>query len=398
MDVSLFINEMRDPAGVPFYPVVFQGLYILTWALHALFVYIAIGAMGVSLYGGLKQKHSSEWKRLTSHLLMTGKISVSVLIVLGVAPLLFSQTIYDAGWYVTNALSGMWVFTFIYALVFGYVMYYWYQAKNKKESTSSTLVGLISFVVLVFCGILMHNFSYESISPDKWMDWYAPNGVVGNSGWNFHIDLARLLFMGAMTLPGAGIFMLAYSKFLSTRSDFSSEYLAFVSQRGKNITLVGMLLALVFFALWMSKAGMLLHPLSIVAFVSLLLTLIISMQNKNAYVSSGVFLLSILVVSGVRELLRYEIMQKVGYDLYGYPLNIDWSSTVLFILTFGVLGLTGFAFILVMAWKIGKSEGVFDGQKDPLLSRLANYSLYLFSAWIVTFFGWGMFILFKNTL
>jgi len=398
MDVSLFINEMRDPAGVPFYPVVFQGLYVLTWALHALFVYLAIGAMGVSIYGGLKQKGDAQWKQITSHLLMTGKIAVSVLIVLGVAPLLFSQTIYDAGWYVTNALSGAWVFTFIYALVFGYMMYYWYQAANKKGATSSTLIGVISFVFLVFCGVLMHNFSYESISPDKWMEWYAPDGVVDNSGWNFHVDTVRLLFMGAMTLPVVGVFMQVYAKFLSSRSDFSAEYLSFVAVVGKKIALIGFSVATLLFMAWMYKAGYVVHPLTVGAVVLYILSAYVSIGDKNAYVTATLLVVAILVVSAIRELIRYDIMSKVGYDLYGYPLNIDWSSTVLFILTFGVLGLTGFAFILAMAWKVGKSEGVFDGQKDVLVSKLANYSLMLFSAWIVAFFGWGMITLFKNTL
>ncbi len=35
------------------------------------------------------------WKILTPHLIQTGKLSISILIVLGVAPLLFTQVIYD---------------------------------------------------------------------------------------------------------------------------------------------------------------------------------------------------------------------------------------------------------------------------------------------------------------
>lgn len=398
MDVSMFINEMRDPAGVPFYPVVFQALYILTWALHAFFVYLAIGAMGVSIYGGVKQKSTPDWKPLTSHLLMTGKVSVSVLIVLGVAPLLFSQTIYDAGWYVANTLSGAWVFTFIYALVFGYIMFYWYQSQNKKGASSSTLIGSVSFAVLVFCGLLMHSFSYESISPHMWMEWYAPNGVVDNSGWNFHIDLPRVLFMAAMTLPATGIFLQAYSKFLSTRKDFSAEYLKFAAQKGKKISLVGMIFAIPLFLLWMNETGYLTNPLTLVALLAFIITAAMSLKDSNAYVTTALLVVTTLVVSGIRELIRYNIMDSIGYDLYGYPMNIDWSSTILFLLTFGILGGIGFSFILVMAWKVGKSEGVFDGEKDSLVSKLSSYSLWIFSAWMIAFFAWGMFYLFKNTL
>ncbi|WP_228711069.1 hypothetical protein [Arcobacter cloacae] len=48
---SGILNLLQDPAGVPFYPVVFQALYVLTWALHALFVFLSLGSLGLSLYG-----------------------------------------------------------------------------------------------------------------------------------------------------------------------------------------------------------------------------------------------------------------------------------------------------------------------------------------------------------
>ncbi|MGC9351681.1 MAG: hypothetical protein ACP5D3_06800 [Sulfurovum sp.] len=196
MDASVLL-ALRDPAGIPFYPVVFQALYILTWALHAAFVLLALGSMGLSLYGTLKQKDDSRWKLLTPHLIQTGKISVSLLIVLGVAPLLFTQVIYDPNWYTTNTLSGMWIFIFIYALVIGYMLYYWYYYANKAKEGGGKLLGLTSFAILVFAGILMHNFAVTSIMPTEWMNMYAPNGVVDNSGWTFNVDIIRLVFISA---------------------------------------------------------------------------------------------------------------------------------------------------------------------------------------------------------
>jgi hypothetical protein len=158
MDASILL-ALRDPAGVPFYPVVFQALYVLTWALHAAFVLLALGAMGLSIFGTFSQKSDSHWKLLTPHLIQTGKISISILIVLGVAPLLFTQAIYDPNWYVANTLSGMWVFIFIYTLVVAYIMYYWYYYANKKHEGGGKLIGIISFALLVFSGLLMHNFA-----------------------------------------------------------------------------------------------------------------------------------------------------------------------------------------------------------------------------------------------
>jgi|GEM_PF-6385952 len=65
MDASVLL-ALRDPAGVPFYPIVFQVLYILTWALHAAFVLLSLGAMGLSLYGSAKGKTDKYWSILTT--------------------------------------------------------------------------------------------------------------------------------------------------------------------------------------------------------------------------------------------------------------------------------------------------------------------------------------------
>ncbi|MBD3843033.1 MAG: hypothetical protein IE909_14375 [Campylobacterales bacterium] len=397
MDAT-FINLMRDPAGVPFFPVVFQGLYILTWALHAAFVLLAIGALGLSLYGSTKQKTDNNWKLFNPHLIMTGKFSVSMLILLGIAPLLFTQVIYDSGWYVANTLSGALVFMFIYSLIAGYMMFYWYSYANKKGTSGNTLIGFISFAILVFCGILMHNFSVESISPTKWTEWYAPNGVIDNSGLNFHIDIIRLAFMVSLVIPVTGIFMQNYSSFLSTRKDFSSEYLTFVKNLGTKMAVAGLLLSAVLFVVWMLKEGLLLHPVVLATIVSVVILLLAAKSNKNSYVTTAILVVVALFISGVRELIRYNIMSGLGYDLYGYPMNLEWETIIMFLLTFVILGFTGVAFILTMTWKVGKSEGVFDASKDVVVTKLANATLVLFIIWMMVYFAWGMVALFKNTL
>jgi len=399
-DVSTFINVMRDSAGLPFYPVVFQGLYVLTWALHAAFVLLALGSMGLSIYGSTKQKSDNNWKILTPHLIMTGKISVSILIVLGVAPLLFTQVIYDSGWYVANTLSGAWVFIFIYALILGYMMYYWYQSANKKGSNANTFIGIISFAILVFCGVLMHNFAVEAISPTKWMEWYAPNGVVDNSGWNFHIDIVRLAFMVSLMIPVTGIFMQNYSDFLSTRKDFKPTYLNFVKILGTKMAINGLMLSAILFVLWMLQTGLLVHPLSLVTIIGVVVLLLMAKSNKNSYLTTAMLVVVALLISGMRELIRYNIMSKVGYDLYGYPMNLEWETIIMFLSTFVILGFTGIAFILTMAWKIGKNDTgkPYEALEGSAVAKLANASLWIFSLWVVVYFTWGMIALFKNTL
>ncbi len=398
MDASALL-ALRDPAGVPFYPIVFQGLYVLTWALHAAFVLLALGSMGLSLYGTLKQKSDPSWKILTPHLIQTGKISVSILIVLGVAPLLFTQVIYDPNWYVANTLSGMWVFIFIYTLVIGYILYYWYYYANKAKEGGGRLIGIVSFFILVFAGFLMHNFAVTSIMPNDWMNMYAPNGVVDTSGWTLNIKLVRLLFFVSLSIPVVGIFLQNYSRFLSTRDDFKGDFIQYASSLGTKLTVVGLLISAVFFVLWMISIGYLMHPLSISIIVGVVALLIISYSNSNSYVTTGILVVVALLISAMRELIRFDIMSNLGYNIYDYPVNLEIPSIVMFLLTFLIMGGIGVAYLLTMAWKVGKSqEPVFDGTKDKAVTRLGNYTLVIMVAWMAIYFAWGMFILFKNIL
>ncbi|WP_277641846.1 hypothetical protein [Wolinella succinogenes] len=397
MDASVLL-ALRDPAGVPFYPVVFQALYILTWALHIAFVLLALGSLALSLYGSTRQKGDENWRILTPHLIQTGKISVSILIVLGVAPLLFTQVIYDPNWYVANTLSGMWVFTFVYALVVGYSVYYWYSYANKAQKGGGTLIGAASFLILVFCGILMHNFALTSIMPQDWMSMYAPNGKVDTSGWVFNMDVIRLAFMVSLALPVLGIFLQNYAQFVSTRSDFSKAYVEFTQTLGTRLAVMGLLLSAVLFLLWMWSVDYLFSPLSIAIVVGVLGLLALSAKNSNSYFTTGVLVVVALLISGMRELIRFDLMVGLGYNIYDYPVNLEIPSIAMFLLTFLIMGGVGVAFLLTMAWKVGKNQGVFDASKDVVVSKLANYTLGIMTAWMVIYFAWGMGVLFKNVL
>lgn len=397
MDASVLL-ALRDPAGVPFYPIVFQILYVLTWALHAAFVLLSLGSMGLSLYGSAKGNSDKHWSILTPHLIQTGKISVSILIVLGVAPLLFTQVIYDPNWYVTNTLSGMWVFIFIYTLIVGYSMYYWYYYANKAQKSGSTLIGFLSFGILVFAGILMHNFAVTSIMPNAWMNMYAPNGVVDTSGWTFNVDVIRLAFMVSLSIPVVGIFLQNYSRFLSTRKDFEASFIGYSAKLGTTLGVIGLLISAVLFVLWMLQINYLFHPVSLATIVGVLVLLVMTKMNSNSYYTTLVLVVVALLISTMRELIRFDIMGKLGYSIYDYPVNLEIPTIVMFLGTFLIMGFVGVAYLLSMAWKVGKNEGVFDGSKDALVSKLGTSTLYIMITWMAIYFVWGISILFNNIL
>lgn len=395
-NLPIILNALRDPAGIPFYPVVFQMLYVLTWALHITFVFLAVGGMGFSLYGQTRKNADQNWKILTSHMIQISKISVSVLIVLGVAPLLFTQVIYDPNWYVTNTLSGLWVAAFIYIMVFAYSIWYWFALTNKKDSKYAIFIGFFSFILILFSGFLMHSFAYESIQPQQWMDWYAPNGVIDDSGTTLKFDIVRVLFMASLTVPVLGIFLLNYKSYMNKREGIELNYLQFVEKLGKKLGYIGLIVSAIFFVIWMLKDGFLFAPISIAVIICILLLLFMIKSVKNNYYTGAVLILTALLISGVREYIRYSIMINLDYNIYDYPVNIDWPSTILFLLTFVFIGLGSLILFITIAWQAGRKNGIY--QSTNFVNKLANLMIIMSIIWVVTFFAWGLWAVFKNTL
>lgn len=244
----------------------------------------------------------------------------------------------------------------------------------------------------------MHNFAVTSIMPTEWMNMYAPNGVVDHSGWTFNMDLIRLFFMVSLSIPVVGIFLQNYSRFVSTRSDFDREFVEYTAALGTKLATVGLLLSATAFIAWMAQIGYLTHPVIVVTIAGVLGLLYMARQNRNSYITTGVLVLVALLVSGVRELIRYDIMTDLGYNIYDYPVNFEIPSITMFVLTFLIMGGVGVAYLLTLAWKVGKNRGVFDGSKDAAVTKLGNYTIAIMVVWMAVYFGWGMSILFKNIL
>ncbi|QIR76119.1 hypothetical protein FA592_07730 [Sulfurospirillum diekertiae] len=396
MDIGLVLNTLRDPAGVPFYPIVFQALYILTWALHIAFVLLALGSIPLALIGSAQKAVDENWKKLSTHMTQVAKISVSLLIVLGVAPLLFTQVIYDANWYVTNTISGLWVVAFIYILILAYSLWYWFYYANRNNSPIAGIIGIVSFVAFIGAGVLMHAFANESIQPEQWMNWYAPNGVVDTSGTVLHIDILRLAFMVSLSAPVTGIFLLNYVDYTSKCDGYTAEYLAFVKNLGKKVAIVGLLISAVLFAAWVLTLNMLFNPLvlAIVLFVLILLFMVI--KESNSYITTLVLVVTALLISTLREVIRMNIMSKYGYSIYDYPMNIDWPTVIMFLSTFVCVGFTGVGFMLTLAWRAGRTKGLYTA--DGTVTKLANATVGITIIWALVFLAWGLVVVFKNTL
>jgi len=275
MDIGTVMNTMRDPAGVPGHPVLFQGLMIVTWVLHIAFVHLTLGAASLAIYGFHRRGNGPYWERLSMAMTKVAKVGVSLLIVLGVAPLLFTQVIYDPQWYTSNVLSGRWVIAFSFTLIVGYCSWFAFYYANHEGAKRH--IGIFAWVALaLFCldGLIMHALSYQALLPGQWMNWYAPGGVVDTSGSALHaIQWPRYVFIMSLSVPAVGVFLIAYAHYFATRADREPAYRQFARTLGQRLAVWGFSLSLIPLLVWQfihpSGSGLTAHPVGWVLALSL---------------------------------------------------------------------------------------------------------------------------------
>ena len=237
--VGAMLKAMADPAGAPFFPVVMQILQVLTWALHMLFVWTSVGGLIYAIYGFTRKEENHQ--RLARAMLELSKVSVSLAIVLGVAPLLFYQVIYDPLWYASANLSAFWYIMFIVFLLIGYYLI-WFAYFSRQKSQMSTLFSIGGLIFLLLVGFIIHVVNYQALFPEKWVVWYTSGGTTMNhSGWNIYA-FNPLRYLSLLVFPSVavtGVFMMLYAWYFGKREDFEKDYVEFVARLGTKLAIFG---------------------------------------------------------------------------------------------------------------------------------------------------------------
>ncbi|MGC8732210.1 MAG: hypothetical protein ACP5RC_08125 [Halothiobacillaceae bacterium] len=405
------LYALRDVAGVPAHPAVFLILGVVTFALHIAAVQIMLGASGLTIWGALSSDPNK--RRLAQSMVMVAKFMLSVAILVGVAPLLFVQVIYDPFWYTSNVLSAWWVIGFIIILSVAALLWFFFNAKNYKLGDASQKVfcpgsAILAVALLLVVGFIMHVLTQQMLSPDKWVEWYAPNGALDTSGRGIHdFSLPRFLFFISLSVPVIGAVLVGYRRFYLPRLGdeslkMSREYLDWTGRLGQSLILFGGVVSVVIGAWWMATlpekaAGFALSPWVIVSLAMLLATVGFAqwvrmgrMDTLWAYAVLPVGAVALIVVAAAREALRWSILMGVhGYNAMDYPINMDWYSTIMFFGTFLIVGGGALAYMVTVAWKAGQTAGVYT--PSPFITRMGNIAIGLIALWIVQYFAVGFY-------
>ena len=405
MDIGSVMHAMRDQAGIPAIPALFQLLMVITWVFHIAFVNLTLGTAALSVFAFYGHRGNADWQRLSIALTKVAKVGVSLLIVLGVAPLLFTQVIYDPQWYASNVLSARWVIAFIASLIVAYCLwfaFYWSNHEGAKRYVG--LYAIIGLCLFLMDGLIMHVLSYQAIQPQRWMEWYAPGGIVDTSGGTLHaIEWPRYLFIISLSVPAAGVFLVAYADYFAERADKPAAYLAFVRALGRRIGFWGFLISAPLLVWWHldhpSESGLRWMPLAwlMVAALPLLANVVRDGKgNVHGYTLVGLGIGFLAVLAVWREIVRATYLKPLGYVVGDYKVNVDWPSMFLFFATLvGVGGLVG-GFYLTLLYQSGKVAGPYEAKGT--VARLGTGAVAVLVLWITIFFAYGAAIYIRNAL
>jgi len=367
----------------------------LTFAMHFFAVTILLGGVLVAL------RHFNSpnpyARQLAYAMANVSKIAVSAAIVLGVAPLLAVQVYYDPLWYTSNVLSAYWVIAFVFILIVAYSLHYVfyhlnYGGSERLKARWSIAWALIGYLLV---GFIMHGLSYQTLSPDQWLTWYAPNVQIDNSGTSLHdYSLLRYSFFILLSIPFIGAYMMAYATYWSSRQDKDPAYLQFVFQEGIRWVMVGvplvtLLLLGYFFSLPEKWQSFLTSPWALLWLVGTILVGLITLRARKHGFQCGyrpiiAAFIGMLAIAIAREMLRYEAIIPY-YDFMDYKVSLDLFTTSVFGFTFLVLGISTIGYLLTVTWKAGKTKGIY--QASAIMNAWAQFNIGLLIFWTLGYFA-----------
>jgi hypothetical protein len=393
---------LRDPLGIPFHPVLFQILMVLTFAIHIIFVNLVIGTSLFSVYGFIRRENF--WRRLSRSLVRATTVSASLAILFGVAPLLFVQVLYDPFWYTSNMLSAAWVIGFMIIIMAAYgLTYIFYLRRNAHDSTRFAAFGASAFLLFVLAGVIMHALNYQLLQPGNWRQWYMPDGLPDTAGISLHaFSIGRFFHFIMPSFGLTGIFLMLYARYFRDRADMESAFLQRVGSLGARLAYVFTVLQVLVGFWWLFglpvEFRFFRNPVLLVtAGLGFTLMVFLSFAQKNPVkyaIPSGIAaFLAVFGMSYAREVLRMEYAGRFAYSPFTYSVNIDWGSTVLFLATFAV-GLTVVSYLATVAVQSGRTSGTY--RATPAVAAWGRASVAALLVWILAIVSLGVIITIRN--
>jgi len=145
----------------------YLALYVLTWALHAVFVGYVVAGTGYAL---LRTVRPAPTTTLVDQVRDRLPFMLGCGITAGVAPLLFMQLLHQKRFYTANLLLGPRWMLIVPALITGFYALYLAKAARPKLRKLALAAGLGSFVFVAYAWTELHQLQ---LAEPAWREFYA---------------------------------------------------------------------------------------------------------------------------------------------------------------------------------------------------------------------------------
>ncbi|WP_419786382.1 hypothetical protein [Pseudodesulfovibrio sp.] len=336
------------PDPIPVAWAWFEGLNILTFALHIIMVNVLVGGAALVLY--MKGRRAPAAEAFSGKLPSIFALTVNF----GVAPLLFLQVIYGNLFYTSSILSAGWWMAITALLICGYYLLYLYQHAMKKGGGNGYLA--LGLVLMLCIGVILSSLISLMIRPAAWTV-----GIGGSAGTFLNFSdptfAPRFLHFVFASLAVGGLGLAVYTRFAGR--DGSAETIESGMKAFFIFTLAQMATGL-WWLISLDRTVMLkFMGDSTLATTALLVAIACSVAALMAGITRKVIpaamwtTLTVLAMACVRALVRTATLEP-WYSPTNLKVTGEYSSLILFLVTL-LVGLAAIAYMLKLA--SGHKEG-----------------------------------------
>lgn len=210
-----------DPIALPAPVELLTPLLVLTFTLHILAMNVTLGGTLIAAASDLlgRRNGNGHYRRLAKHLMAMMPVTLAATITLGVAPLLFIQTLYGQLFYTSSILMAWPWFAVVPLLIVAYYGIYLYALQGERLGEARIWVSVGSALLLIVVAFLYVNNLTLMLTPDRWQDIYASHsyGIFLNGAEG---TLVPRFFHFLLAAPAvAGAFLIAYAAFMRNKTE-----------------------------------------------------------------------------------------------------------------------------------------------------------------------------------
>ncbi len=216
------------PDALPLPAPVFllQFLLQLTFLLHLLAMNALLGGLLITLFARIKGDGGDDpWTSLPDAVAKVSPSLVAATVTLGVAPLLFLQTLYGQFFFTSSILMGWGWFSVVVVLIFAYYGTYLQSFRGKDLGGGQMPLLGLTVILFLWIGFMFTNNTSLMLHPEKWAAMYFADAR------GLHLNLTdpqlwpRYLHMVLGAVAVAGLMLLWWGRSRLARGDTSGAFM-----------------------------------------------------------------------------------------------------------------------------------------------------------------------------